>query len=270
MKKVVLITGVSSGIGKETARLLIQKGYTVYGVARRIEKMEELKADGIHLLQMDVTLDDSMTAGINEIISKEGRIDALINNAGYGSFGAVEDVPLSEARRQMEVNVFGMARLIQLTLPYMRKERSGKIINISSIAGKIGQPHGAWYHASKFAVEGFSDCLRMELNQFGIDVVLVEPGPIITEWNRIAREHLLAVSGDTVYQGMAKRHFKMMERADRLGSQPLVIARVIVRAMDAKRPRTRYAAGGGAKMILFLHRLLSDRMFDRIMRMTMK
>jgi NAD(P)-dependent dehydrogenase (short-subunit alcohol dehydrogenase family) len=265
MKKVVLVTGASSGIGKETAILLARKGYIVYAAARRIERMEELKKEGIHLLEMDVTVDASMTAGMEQLLAAEGRIDGLINNAGYGSYGALEDVPLSEARYQFDVNIFGMARLIQLALPAMRKQGNGRIINISSIAGRIGQPHGSWYHASKFAVEGLSDSLRMEVKQFGIDVVIIRPGAIVTEWNTITREHLLQVSGNSAYRAYVLKHLKMMESADKHGSPPAVVAKTIVRAMQSSHPRTRYATGGGARLILFLHGILSDRMSDKLM-----
>lgn len=266
MKQVVLITGASAGIGKETAKLLAENGFIVYGAARRLEKMQDLKNSGVHLLEMDVTDEESMVKGVQEILSAEKRIDILINNAGYGSYGALEDVPLSEARYQFEVNIFGLARLCQLVIPTMRNQHSGKIINVSSIGGSIGEPHGSWYHATKFAVEGLSDSLRMELKQFGIDVVIIKPGAIVTEWNTIARENLLKVSGGTVYKDLALKHVKMMERADgQMGSAPIVIARAIKKAIDAKKPRTRYAAGGGAKPILFLRRVLSDKMFDRLM-----
>ena len=266
MKKVVLVTGASSGIGKETAKLLVQNGFTVYGAARRVEKMVELQASGVKLLAMDVTSEESMISGVQEILKTEGRIDVLINNAGYGSYGALEDVPLSEARYQFEVNIFGLAQLTKLVLPTMREQHSGKIINISSIGGSIGEPHGAWYHATKFAVEGLSDSLRMELKQFGIDVVVVKPGAIITEWNAIARENMRNVSGNTVYGDLVNKHIKMFERADgKLGSHPVVIAKVILKAALARKPKTRYAAGSGAKPILFLRSILSDRMFDRFM-----
>lgn len=266
MKKVVLITGASAGIGKETARLLAGNGYIVYGAARRIEKMQELQSLGVRLLQMDVTSEESMVKGVQEILKAEKRIDILVNNAGYGSYGALEDVPLSEARYQFEVNVFGLARLCQLVLPTLREQHSGRIINISSIGGSFGEPHGSWYHATKFAVEGLSDSLRMELKQFGIDVVVIKPGAIVTEWNAIARENMKQVSGNTVYGNLVAKHVKMFERADgTMGSKPIVIARVIKKAIDARRPKTRYAAGSGAKPILFLRWLLSDRMMDRLM-----
>ena len=264
MKKVVLITGASSGIGKETAKLLSQSGLIVYGAARRLEKMQDLKDAGVHVMQMDVTDDRSMVRGVQDILKAEKRIDVLVNNAGYGSYGSLEDVPLSEAKYQFEVNVFGMARLTQLVIPQMRSQKSGKIINISSIGGKLGEPHGAWYHATKFAVEGLSDSIRMELKQFGIQVIVIEPGAIITEWNRISRENLIQRSGNTAYKTMAVKQVHMMEKADKWGSQPAVIARVIKRAVDSPHPRTRYAAGGGAKPILFLRSLVPDKLFDRL------
>ena len=270
MKKVALITGASSGIGKETARILVQQGFTVYGAARRIEKMKELEVLGVKLLAMDVTDDASMVKGINEILQTEKRIDILVNNAGYGSFGALEDVPLSEARYQFEVNIFGMARLIQLVLPTMRKQHSGRIINISSMGGSFGEPHGVWYHATKYAVEGLSDSLRMEVKQFGVDVVIIKPGAIITEWNGIARDNLMKVSGNTSYKTLVLKHIKMLASADKRGSLPIVVARTIAKAINAKRPKTRYATGGGAKIILFLRSILSDKMFDKVLMGMMK
>jgi NAD(P)-dependent dehydrogenase (short-subunit alcohol dehydrogenase family) len=211
-----------------------------------------------------------MVAAMEAIKQAEGRLDVLVNNAGYGSYGALEDVPLAEARYQFEVNVFGLARLVQLALPLMRAQRSGRIINVSSIGGRIGEPHGGWYHATKFAVEGLSDSLRMELKQFGIDVVVIQPGAIKTEWNQIARENLLKISGSTAYASLAQRHARMLASADARGSEPNVVAQTIVRAATATRPNTRYATGGGAKIILLLRRLLSDRLFDKLMLSQMK
>lgn len=262
--KTVLITGASSGIGKETAKLMIEKGFTVYGASRRLEKMRDLKDLGVKLLQMDVTDDQSMVDGIKEILKNEGKIDVLVNNAGYGSYGALEDVTMDEAKYQFEVNIFGLARLTQLILPQMRKQKSGRIINISSIGGSIGEPHGAWYHATKYALEGLSDSLRLELKQFNIDVVLIKPGAILTEWNGIARDNLLNVSGNTAYKELANKHFKMLERADAQGSQPIVVAKTILQATLSTKPKTRYATGKGAKMILLFRKLLSDRMFDKL------
>ncbi|WP_046243425.1 oxidoreductase [Hymenobacter terrenus] len=264
-KKVALVTGASSGIGESTARLLLQAGYVVYAAARRLDRMAALGQAGARLLALNVAEEASLGAAIDAIKQAEGRLDVLVNNAGYGSYGALEDVPLAEARYQFEVNVFGLARLVQLALPLMRAQRSGRIINVSSIGGRIGEPHGGWYHATKFAVEGLSDSLRMELKQFGIDVVVIQPGAIKTEWNQIARENLLKISGSTAYANLAQRHVRMLANADARGSEPEVVARTIVRAATTTRPKTRYATGGGAKVVLLLRRLLSDRLFDKLM-----
>lgn len=261
----MLITGASSGIGALTALKLIDKGYIVYAAARRVDKMRALEAAGAHILEMDVTVDDQMIAGIERLISEQGRIDILINNAGYGSFGAVEDVPIDEARRQFEVNLFGMARLIQLVLPYMRRNRSGKIINISSIAAKIYQPLGAWYHSTKFAVEGLSDCLRLELKPFGIKVVMIEPGPIKSDWDKIAVEHMMETSGETAYALIANKmskYFKMGYSGPISG--PMAVTSKIIKAIEKSSPRSRYIAGRGSGLLLFFRKILSDRMFDRI------
>jgi NAD(P)-dependent dehydrogenase (short-subunit alcohol dehydrogenase family) len=180
--KVALVTGASSGIGEATALRLKALGYTVYAAARRVDRMRPLADAGVQVLAMDVTDDASMQAGIEEMVRRSGRIDVLVNNAGYGSYGAVEDVPLAEGRAQFDVNVFGAVRLIQLAVPHMRSQRSGTIINITSMGGKIHTPLGAWYHGTKFALEAISDCLRLELRPFGIDVVIIEPGGIKTEW----------------------------------------------------------------------------------------
>ncbi|MBC8156450.1 MAG: SDR family NAD(P)-dependent oxidoreductase [Bacteroidetes bacterium] len=269
-KQTVLITGASSGIGMATALLLNQKGYRVYAAARQVEKMQHLAQAGIHVVAIDVTKEESMVAAIERINNETGGVDVLVNNAGYGSYGAVEDVLISEARYQFEVNIFGMARLIQLVLPRMREKRAGRIINISSIGGKIGEPHGAWYHATKFAVEGLSDSLRMELRQFNIDVVVIQPGAIKTEWNRIARENLIKVSGHTVYKDLAHKHAGMLANADARGSEPEGIADAIAKAITARKPKTRYAAGMGATLILTLRKILSDRAFDRLILSQMK
>ena len=173
---VALITGASSGMGKDFALRLLSEGYVVYGAARRVERMREIETGGGVALTVDVTDDASLTAAVDRIIREQGRIDVLINSAGYGQMGALEDVPMDEARRQMEVNLIGVARLTQLCLPHMRARKSGRIINISSIGGKIATPLGGWYHASKFALEGYSDALRMEVRPFGIDVIVIEGG----------------------------------------------------------------------------------------------
>lgn len=263
---VALVTGGSSGIGESTARALLAQGFTVYAVARRVDRMAALADAGVHTFAMDVTDDASMVAGVERIIAEQGRIDVLVNNAGYGSYGAVEDVPIEEARRQFEVNVFGLARLVQLVTPHMRERRSGRIINISSVGGKFYEPFGAWYHATKFAVEGFSDSLRLELRPFGIRVVLIEPGPILTEWNEIARDSLLERSGDTAYASYARQAHGVMERFDEppRASTPDEVADKIVKAATTRRPAARYPVGKGARMITTGRDLLPDRVFDEV------
>lgn len=267
-KKVALVTGASAGMGKETAKLLAQKGYIVYGVARRTEKMEELEKSGIHTLEMDITNDESMVQAVEKIIATEQRIDVLVNAAGFGSHGAMEDVPMADARYQMEVNVFGLARLTQLVLPYMRKNHFGKIVNISSVGGKFAGPYGGWYHASKFALEGLSDSLRNEVKQFGIDVIVIEPGAIKTEWGNIAMDNLRKVSGNTnsAYQTGALAFAKSVEKLESKNSDPQVIVNLIVKAIEAKNPKTRYAGGFMAKPALFMRKILSDRLLDHLIK----
>jgi NAD(P)-dependent dehydrogenase (short-subunit alcohol dehydrogenase family) len=226
--------------------------------------MADLDRLGIRTLAVDVTDEQATPAAIEQIVAEQGRIDVLVNNAGYGSYGALEDVPLSEARYQFEVNVFGLARLIQLVLPHMRRQGSGRIINISSIGGKIYEPLGDWYHAAKFAVEGLSDSLRVELRPFGIDVVIIEPGAIRTEWGAISAQKLRQASTGTAYQKQAATMATVLESFSALASPPSVIADTIARAVTARRPRTRYVAGRGARTIITARQLLPDRAFDAL------
>lgn len=267
--KVALVTGASSGIGEATAIKLKTLGYTVYAAARRVERMKSLADAGVRVLAMDVTDDVSMQAGMKEIITQSGRIDVLVNNAGYGSYGSVEDVSLDEARAQFDVNLFGAVRLIQLALPHMRAQRSGTIVNITSMGGKIHTPLGAWYHGTKFALEAISDCLRMEVQPFGIDVVVIEPGGIKTEWAGIAADKLRETSGNGAYASQAKAMAESMigEASRKRQSPPELIADTIAKAISGRRPKTRYAVGFGAKPMIFMRSLLSDRAFDGFMRM---
>jgi NAD(P)-dependent dehydrogenase (short-subunit alcohol dehydrogenase family) len=262
--KVALVTGASSGIGEATALKLRELGYTVYGAARRVERMKELADNGVRLLSMDVTDDGSLRTGVERIISQSGRIDVLVNNAGYGSYGALEDVPLSEARYQFEVNVFGAVRLIQLVLPQMRLQRSGTIVNISSMGGRIHTPLGGWYHGTKFALEALSDCLRLETKPFGIDVVVIEPGSIRTEWGGIAADALRKVSGTGPYRRQAEDMAKSMD--SERSSPPSVVADAVAKAVTARRPRTRYLVGFAARPLVTLRRLLPDRAFDAVIK----
>ncbi len=264
--KVALVTGASSGIGAETARHLAGAGYLVYAAARRTNRLETLEQAGIRPLPMDVTDDGSLTAGVQQILTEAGRIDALINNAGYGSYGAIEDVPLDEARRQFDVNLFGLARLTQLVIPGMRERGSGRIVNVSSMGGKFAMALGGWYHATKFAVEGLSDALRQELDPFGVQVVVIEPGGIKTEWGGIAAASAMQQSGDGPYADRVQRVVQGIAGADqRFGSPPAVVAKAITKAVTAKRPRTRYAIGSGARPVIVARRLLPDRAMDAIL-----
>jgi NAD(P)-dependent dehydrogenase (short-subunit alcohol dehydrogenase family) len=267
MMKTVLVTGASSGIGEATVRALLEDGCTVFAAARRVERMAPLEAMGAKLMFLDLTDEASILAAVEAIKGAAGRLDVLVNNAGYGCYGALEDVSLAEARRQFEVNLFGLARLCQLTLPIMRAQRAGRIVNVGSIGGKFGEPFAAWYHSSKFALEGLSDCLRMEAAPFGVHVIVVEPGTIRTEWPGIAAENLRRASGGTAYAPYARRHLAMLARAEAssVPSPPDVVARTIAKAVSASRPRTRYPTGAAARPMLFLRSILSDRMFDRLM-----
>ncbi|MEH1829744.1 MAG: oxidoreductase [Nostoc sp.] len=272
MNKIVLITGASSGIGKATAEKLLDDGYLVYASARRIDKLQALAAKGAKVLELDVTQDESMKSAVDFIIRESGRIDILVNNAGYGSYGALEDVPIEEAKYQFEVNVFGLARLTQLVLPYMRKNSFGKIVNITSIGGKIYEPLGSWYHSTKFAVEGLSDCLRLELKPFGIDVIIVEPGATLTEWGAIAVEKLLQTSGNTAYATAAQTGAKLLAFTsdEKLASKPEVIADTISKALKAKKPKARYATGSGATFLVTFRKFASDGLMDSLMQFMIK
>jgi NAD(P)-dependent dehydrogenase (short-subunit alcohol dehydrogenase family) len=263
-----LVTGASSGIGEETARELHKRGFTVYAAARRIERMAGLKADGIRVLKMDVTDERSVKAGVAKMLKETGRVDVVVNNAGYGSYGAVEDVPLAEAKYQFDVNIFGLALVSQLVLPHMREQGSGRIINISSIGGRIYEPLGGWYHATKFAVEGLSDSMRLELKPFGVKVIVIEPAGIRTEWSAIAAENLRKTSSGTAYADQAEKAAAILELADHkaFSSPSKVVAKKIAKAATARHPLTRYPTGRGAGTILFTRWLLPARAFDGVIR----
>ncbi len=266
-ERTALVTGASSGIGHATAEKLLADGYIVYAAARRVDRMQDLADMGATTLEMDVTKEDDVVAGVEQIKDEHGGTDVLVNNAGFGLYGAMEDTPLDEARYQFEVNLFGAARLTQLVLPQMRERGAGKIVNISSMGGKIYTPLGSWYHATKHAMEGWSDCLRFELKGFGIDVIVIEPGAIRTEFGDVAFGPGLERSRNTAYSGFVSRMMEMQERIGEnrtLGSPPSLIAETIAKALKAKRPKTRYVAGQYARPLLLLRQVLSDRMFDRL------
>ncbi len=268
-KKVILITGASSGIGYDAAQTLAQQGHRVYAAARRVERMESLKTVGVQVISMDVTDEASMQKGVESVIQAEGKIDVLINNAGYGYFGAIENVPMEEARKQLEVNVFGLARLTQLVLPYMRKQRSGRIINTSSIAGKMVFYMGGWYNVTKYSVEALSDALRMEMKPFGIDVVMIEPGAIKTDWGVIAARHLMESSVGTAYEQIGTQWAKNMDWFYKTNwlSSPKVVTKAICRAVNSRRPKARYCRGRISITGRVFHALLPARWWDAIMRL---
>ncbi len=263
-KKVVLITGASSGMGKVTAMKLAREGHIVYGAARRVDKMEELKALGGFALSMDVTKEQSLQDGVEQIIKEQGKIDVLINNAGFGLYGSVEDTSIEDARYQFEVNLFGVARLTQLITPHMRKQNSGLIINISSMGGKIYTPLGAWYHATKHAIEGFSDCLRLELKQFGIKVVVIEPGIILTDFGDVLTEPLLERSKNGAYEMLSQKVATATKASYEkgAGSPPDLIAETILSAINSSNPKTRYLVGKLAKPLVFVRKWFGDRLYD--------
>ena len=260
--RVALVTGASSGIGYATAIRLKEAGFNVYACARRIDKMLPLQEMGIKTFKMDVSDDVSMVEGINDLIQKEGRIDILVNNAGYGSCGALEDVPIDEARYQFEVNVFGLARLTQLVLPYMRKQHYGKIVNVSSVGGKVYIPLIGWYHATKHAVEGLSDSLRLEVKQFGIDVIVIQPAGTESEWRDIAIENLMGVSGNTVYGELATKVSNAFYGNRQSTSDDIALS--ILKSVTTKKPKLRYVPGIEAKAVLFARKNLTDKAFDTI------
>ncbi|MCO5232312.1 MAG: oxidoreductase [Chitinophagales bacterium] len=272
MNQTVLVTGASSGMGKATAQLLAQNGYTVYASARRLERMEDLSLLGIRTLYMDLADEASLQKGVQQIMDESGSIDILVNNAGFGAFGAVEDMSLKDAKYQFEVNLFGAARLIQLVLPAMRKNRFGQIVNISSVGGKFATPYGGWYHASKFALEGLSDALRNEVKQFGIDVIIIEPGGIQSEWGDIAMDTLAKSSINSVYKTSIDSLIKIMKdpRITSRNAPPSVIAKLILKAIKSKNPKARYVDGFMASPIVWGKKLLPDNIFDSIIMSQLK
>jgi len=276
--RVVLITGCSSGIGWATAELLTERGWTVYATARNIEAIAPLEARGCKLLALDVTDEGSMWRAVEEVERAEGAVGVLINNAGYSQSGAVENVPMEKVRRQFETNVFGLVRMCQLVLPGMREQGFGRIVNLSSMGGKLTFPGGGFYHATKYAVEAISDALRFEVRGFGIEVVLIEPGLIRTDF---AEKAVGSMDGgstrqDTASGGTYAGFDAAVARATRenyeggplarLGGGPETVAETIERAISATYPRSRYTVTPSARLLIWARRLLSDRAWDSLLR----
>ena len=271
ISKAVLITGCSTGIGRATALHLAKSGYTVFATARRVEAIADLAGQGCTVLPLDVCDEASMRAAVAQVESAAGAVGVLVNNAGYGSEGPVEEVPMEEVRRQFETNVFGLLRLTQLCLPGMRRQRWGKVVNLSSMGGRMTLPGGGVYHATKYAVEALSDAMRFEVGGFGVDVVVVEPGAIRTEFGNtaIARVAALGGSGDYAdFREALKTNIRdaYEGRMAALAAGPEAVAAVIARAIEARRPRTRYVITAGARVLLGLRRWLPDRAFDAFLR----
>lgn len=264
-QRTALVTGASSGIGEATACRLASMGIVTFAAARRVERMEHLRERGIHVLSLDVTSEASIERCVADIAARRGGIDILVNNAGYGSYGAIEEVPLDEARRQVEVNLFGLAALTQRAIPHMRRQRWGKILNVTSIGGLQASPYGGWYHATKFAVEGLSSSLRQELSPFDVDVILIRPGAIKTEWTNIAAESLKTVSGNGPYAAAVRALYSLFTSAklENMAAEPSAIADVIEHAIVAKRPKSAYIAPRVARVMVGLSMLMgSDRLRD--------
>ena len=266
--RAVLITGCSSGIGRATAEHLAQKGWIVYATARHVEAIAPLGERGCSLLPLDVTDEDSMRRAVREVEQAEGAVGVLINNAGYSQSGAIEEVSMGKVRRQFETNVFGLTRMCQLVLPGMRRQGFGRIVNLSSMGGKLTFPGGGFYHATKHAVEAISDALRFEVRGFGVEVVVIEPGLIRTGFAQSAVGSMGDATGGGPYAGFEagvartiRENYEMGPLA-KLGGDPETVADTIERAISAERPRTRYTVTPSARLLIGTRRLLPDRAWD--------
>jgi NAD(P)-dependent dehydrogenase (short-subunit alcohol dehydrogenase family) len=265
----VLITGCSTGIGRATAEHLARLGHTVYATARRLDSIRDLEAHGCRLLELDVTDEQSMTSAVRAVEDAEGAVGVLVNNAGYSQSGAVESIPMDAVRRQFETNVFGLVRMCQLVLPGMRAQRWGRIVNISSMGGRLVFPGGGFYHATKFAVEALSDALRFEVKGFGVEVVVIEPGLIKTDFGKAAVGSLAPATDDGPYAHFNNAVGSTTANAyegglARLGAGPEAVAKAIEKAI--RRPRARVPVTASARIMLGLRRVMTDGMWDRSMR----
>ena len=269
--KAVLITGCSSGIGHATAELLCTEGWTVYATARRPETLADLERKGAKTLALDVTDEASMTTAVDAVTQAEGAVGVLINNAGYSQSGAVETIPPEQVRRQFETNVFGLIRMCQLVLPGMRDQQWGRIVNLSSMGGRLTFPGGGLYHASKYAVEAISDALRFEVRGFGVDVIVIEPGLIVTSFGETAAGSLGGAESDGPYADFNRHVAEITEGAykgpmAKLGGPPEVVAQTVAKALKADRPKARYPVTASARLMITQRRLTPDRLWDLAMR----
>ena len=267
VSRAVLITGCSTGIGRATAERLVRNGHTVYATARRLDAIEDLRAAGARTLALDVTSEESMRAAVAAVEDAEGAVGALVNNAGYSQSGAVETIPLDSLRAQFETNVFGLIRMCQLVLPAMRRHGHGRIVNVSSMGGKLTFPGGGAYHATKYAVEALSDALRFEVAGFGVAVSIIEPGLIKTQFAETAvgsvshEDGPYAVFNTAVSAATAGAYEGPFGK---LGGGPDAVAKAIEKAITARRPKTRYRVTASARVFLTQRALLPDRAWDRV------
>jgi NADP-dependent 3-hydroxy acid dehydrogenase YdfG len=267
----VLITGCSSGIGYATAERLAAEGWKVYATARKPETLSELESKGCVTLALDVTDEESMRAAVDTVTEAEGAVGVLINNAGYSQSGAVESIGLETVRRQFDTNVFGLIRMCQLVLPGMREQRSGKIVNIGSMGGRLTFPGGGYYHATKYAIEAISDALRFEVRGFGVDVILIEPGLIVTKFGEVASGSVSEAGGDGPYAEFNRKVAKLTENAykgpmSKLGAGPDAVAKAIAGALRSDRPKARYPVTPSAHLMINQRRFTPDRVWDLMMR----
>jgi NAD(P)-dependent dehydrogenase (short-subunit alcohol dehydrogenase family) len=269
----VLITGTSTGIGRASAlRLAARPDLTVYASARELDTIADLAAAGCRLLALDVRDEAARQAAVKAVEADHGQVDVLVNNAGYGEFGTVEQADLDRVRAQFETNVFGLARLIQLVLPGMRRAGRGRVVNLSSMGGRLVFPVGCYYHASKWAVEAISDALRQEVRPFGIAVSVIEPGLTRTSFEATAAATMATGQGGP-YQGLIDALGRSTERSyrnPRLSAPPETVARVVERAVTARRPATRYVVTPTAKLLVHTRRLLGARAFDAVNRLQLR
>lgn len=267
ISRAVLITGCSTGIGRATAERLARAGQVVYATARRLETITDLQDAGCRTLALDVTSEASMTSAVEHVVAEHGAVGVLINNAGYSQSGAVETVPLTDLRRQFETNVFGLVRMCQLVLPGMRHHGWGRIVNVSSMGGTFTFPGGGAYHASKYAVEALSDALRFEVKGFGVDVVVIQPGLIRTDFAATAVAEIPPADGPYADFNASVAHTTAgaydNKRLARLGGSPDDVAKAIERAVTARSPRPRMRVTPSARLLIGQRRLLTDRMWDR-------
>ena len=260
--KVILITGAASGFGKATALELIKQGHIVYPADINLEAMDELKALGAHPLQMDVTSQSDIQKGVDAIIADQGRIDGLVNNAGFAVYDLIESGDIARARKQFEVNFWGPAMLTRTVLPHMRAARNGRIVNVASVAGRVAGPMSGWYSASKFAVEALSDALRIEATLFGVKVALIEPGSFSTGFGKVATSEFDKFDPAPEYKPLVDKYVSsyLARRAAAPSPEPVVEA--MLDAILSETPRIRYVVGADAEGLVKAKAALGDEEFD--------